>query len=140
MKEPNQIGRQRDDVQVNASDLLAVTEGKITEEGLRWNIDVGMQYLESWLRGSGCVPIYNLMEDAATAEICRSQVWQWVKHTASLADGRPVTQDMVRKTIAEQKNSLRGDRMAEAAEIFERMMTSADFAEFLTLEAYDYID
>ncbi|HWJ47811.1 MAG TPA: hypothetical protein VNS62_09170, partial [Candidatus Udaeobacter sp.] len=140
MKEPNQISRQRDDVQVKASDLLAVTAGKITEEGLRWNIDVGLQYLESWLRGSGCVPIYNLMEDAATAEICRSQVWQWVKHTASLADGRPVTQDMVRKTIAEQKNSLRGDRMAEAAEIFERMMTSADFAEFLTLEAYDYID
>ena len=89
MKEPNQIGRCREDVHVNASDLLAVTEGKITEEGLRWNIDVGLQYLESWLRGSGCVPIYNLMEDAATAEICRSQVWQWIKHGASLATAAP---------------------------------------------------
>jgi malate synthase len=140
MKEANQISRQRDDVQVKANDLLAVTEGKITEEGLRWNIDVGLQYLESWLRGSGCVPIYNLMEDAATAEICRSQVWQWVKHGATLADGRPVTQDMVRQVIGEQKNKLKGGRMADAAEIFERMMTSKDFAEFLTLVAYDYID
>jgi malate synthase len=140
MKEANQISRQRDDVQVKANDLLAVTEGKITEEGLRWNIDVGLQYLESWLRGSGCVPIYNLMEDAATAEICRSQVWQWVKHGATLADGRPVTQDMVRQVIGEQKNKLKGSRMADAAEIFERMMTSKDFAEFLTLVAYDYID
>ena len=140
MKEPNQISRRRDDVQVTPKDLLDVTEGKITEEGLRWNIDVGLQYLESWLRGSGCVPIYNLMEDAATAEICRSQVWQWVKHGARLSDGRPVTQEMVRQTIAEQKNKLKGGRMAEAAEIFERMMTSADFAEFLTLVAYDYID
>jgi malate synthase len=140
MKGPNQISRRRDDVQVKANDLLAVTEGKITEEGLRWNIDVGLQYLESWLRGSGCVPIYNLMEDAATAEICRSQVWQWVKHGATLTDGRPVTQDMVRQVIGEQKNELKGGRMAEAAEIFERMMTSDDFAEFLTLVAYDYID
>jgi malate synthase len=140
MKEPNQISHRREDVHVKASDLLAVTEGKITEEGLRWNVDVGLQYLESWLRGSGCVPIYNLMEDAATAEICRSQIWQWVKHGASIADGRPVTQEMVRQTIADQRNMLKGGRMAEAAEIFERMMTSADFAEFLTLEAYDYID
>ena len=140
MKEPNQISRRPDDVHVKASDLLDVTEGEITEEGLRWNIDVGLQYLESWLRGSGCVPIYNLMEDAATAEICRSQVWQWVKHGARLSDGRPVTEDMVRQTIAEQKNKLQGGRMTQAAEIFERMMTSADFAEFLTLVAYDYID
>ena len=140
MKEANQIGRPHEQVHVEAKDLLAVTEGKITEEGLRWNIDVGLQYLESWLRGSGCVPIYNLMEDAATAEICRSQVWQWVKHGASLSDGRRVTQEMVRQIIAEQKRRMKGGRTAEAAEIYERMMTSADFAEFLTLEAYDYID
>ena len=140
MKTPNQIARQRENLQVHPSDLLAITEGKITEEGLRWNIDVGLQYLESWLRGSGCVPIYNLMEDAATAEICRSQVWQWVKHGARLNDGRPVTQQMVRDIIAEQKIKLKRGRMEEAADIFERMMTSADFAEFLTLEAYDYID
>ncbi len=85
-------------MQVTAKDLLAVPEGEITEAGLRWNIDVGMQYLESWLRGSGCVPIYNLMEDAATAEICRAQVWQWVRHGARLSDGRPVTQEMVRSS------------------------------------------
>jgi malate synthase len=140
MKEPNQIGQRREDVRVKPSDLLAVTEGKITEGGLRWNIDVGLQYLESWLRGSGCVPIYNLMEDAATAEICRSQVWQWVKHGACLDDGRQVTQEMIRRIIHQQREKLKGRRMAEAAQIFERMMTSADFAEFLTLEAYDYID
>ena len=140
MKTPNQIGRLRENVQVQPSDLLAITEGRITEEGLRWNIDVGLQYLESWLRGSGCVPIYNLMEDAATAEICRSQVWQWVKHGARLNDGRLVTQQMVRNIIAEQKTKLKLRRMEVAADIFERMMTSTDFAEFLTLEAYDYID
>ncbi len=140
MKEANQIGLRRDDVHVTAKDLLAVTEGNITQEGLRWNIDVGLQYLESWLRGSGCVPIYNLMEDAATAEICRAQVWQWVRHGAKLSDGRPVTREMVRAVIAEQKNKLNGSRTAEAAEIFEQMMTSPDFSEFLTLVAYEYID
>jgi malate synthase len=140
MKTPNQIGRRQDDVHVTAKDLLTIPEGKITEEGLKWNIDVGLQYLESWLRGSGCVPIYNLMEDAATAEICRSQVWQWVRHGARLSDGRAVTQEMVRQIIAEQKSKLKGGRISDAAGIFERMMTNSDFAEFLTLEAYDYID
>ena len=140
MKDANQIGRRRDDVHVTAKDLLAVTEGEITEEGLRWNIDVALQYLESWLRGLGCVPIYNLMEDAATAEICRAQVWQWVRHGARLSDGRPITKEMVSQIIAEQKNKLKGARISEAAEIFERMTTSPDFAEFLTLRAYDYIN
>jgi len=140
MKAPNQIGRRREDVHVKAKDLLTVTEGQITEEGLRWNIDVGLQYLESWLRGSGCVPIYNLMEDAATAEICRSQVWQWAKHGARLSDGRPVTHEMIRQVIAEQRSKLKGGRIEDAADIFLRMMTRDDFAEFLTLEAYDYID
>jgi malate synthase len=140
MNGENQIRLRRDDVHVTSNDLLAVTEGPITAEGLRWNIDVGLQYLESWLRGSGCVPIYNLMEDAATAEICRAQVWQWVRHGAELSDGRPVTREMVRSVIGEQKSKLKGGRMSEAAEIFERMMTSPDFAEFLTLVAYDYIE
>ena len=141
MKQPNQIDRPLQDVHVTAKDLLAPTEGKITEAGLKWNIDVGLQYLESWLRGNGCVPIYNLMEDAATAEICRSQVWQWVKHGAKLSDdGRPVTREMVRGFIGEQKKRLKGARMDNAAAIFERMMTDQDFAEFLTLVAYDYID
>ena len=141
MKQPNQIDRPLQDVHVTAKDLLAPTEGKITEAGLKWNIDVGLQYLESWLRGNGCVPIYNLMEDAATAEICRSQVWQWVKHGAKLSDdGRPVTREMIRGFIGEQKKRLKGARMDDAAAIFERMMTDQDFAEFLTLVAYDYID
>jgi len=140
MKEPNQISRRRDDVRVSAKDLLTVPSGNITEEGLRWNIDVGLQYLESWLRGSGCVPIYNLMEDAATAEISRAQVWQWVKHGAKLSDGRPITPEMVRCVIVEQRDKLKGARSEEAAEIFDHMMTSPDFAEFLTLVAYDYIE
>jgi malate synthase len=140
MKEANQIARRRDDVRITSQDLVAVPEGEITEQGLRWNIDVGLQYLESWLRGSGCVPIYNLMEDATTAEICRSQVWQWVRHQATLADGRRVTQEMVHQIVMDEKNKLNGGRMAEAAEIFGRMMTSPDITEFLTLEAYDYLD
>src|SRR5271155_4185321 len=96
MPAANQISRKRDDIHVTAKDLLAVPDGEITEAGLRWNIDVGLQYLEAWLRGSGCVPIYNLMEDAATAEICRAQVWQWIKHGAKLADGRPVNVELVK--------------------------------------------
>ena len=108
MKTPNQINVERQDVHIKSKDLLTIPEGQITEEGLRWNIDVGLQYLESWLRGTGCVPIYNLMEDAATAEICRSQVWQWVRHGAHLSGGRPITQEMVRNVITEQKNKLKG--------------------------------
>ena len=140
MKEPNQIDRKRNDVRVGAKDLLAVPEGRITEEGLRWNIDVGLQYLESWLRGNGCVPIYNLMEDAATAEISRAQVWQWVKHGAKLSDGRHVTPEIVRRIIDEEKEHLTGNCKAEAAKIFDQMITSPDFPEFLTLVAYDYIE
>jgi len=140
MKSANQIGRPLKDTHITAKDLLAVTKGEITEKGLRWNIDVGLQYLESWLRGSGCVPISNLMEDAATAEICRAQVWQWARHGATLSDGRRVTQDMVRNSIADERKLLKGARTPEASAIFESMITSPDFAEFLTLIAYDYID
>jgi malate synthase len=140
MKDANQIGRGRDDGRVTADDLLTVTDGEITEKGLRWNIDVGLQYLESWLRGSGCVPIYNLMEDAATAEICRAQVWQWLRHGTKLSDGTQITRELVRNIITEQQARLSGERARTAAEIFEHMMTSPDFAEFLTLVAYDYID
>jgi len=140
MKEPNQIGRRHPDVYITDADLLDVTKGDITEEGLRWNIDVGLQYLEAWLRGLGCVPIYNLMEDAATAEICRAQVWQWLRHRATLSNGRRVTPELVHRVIAEKKDSLPGTRMPEAAQIYEHMMTNSDFAEFLTLVAYDYID
>jgi len=139
MNGPNQLTRRREEVRVTANDLLTVPEGPITEEGLRWNIDVGLQYLESWLRGSGCVPIYNLMEDAATAEISRAQVWQWVRHEAKI-NGRRITREWVREVIADQKEKLKGPRMADAAEISDRMMTSPEFSEFLTLVAYDCID
>jgi malate synthase len=141
MPKPNQIAPPANaQSPITEANLLELPTGAITEAGLRRNIDVGLQYLESWLRGSGCVPIYNLMEDAATAEICRAQVWQWVRHGAKLSDGRQVTQEMVRDVVAEQKSKLQGGRISEAAEIFERMMTNPDFTEFLTLVAYDYID
>jgi len=140
MKDANQIASTRPAVDVKPKDLLDVAKGEITAEGLRWNIDVGLQYLESWLRGSGCVPIYNLMEDAATAEICRAQVWQWVKHGATMSNGRPVTADLVHAVIDEQKSKLGGVKMETAARIFQQMMTSPDFPEFLTSVAYDYID
>jgi malate synthase len=139
MPEPNQIARKRDDVDVNAKDLLAVPEGEHTEAGLRWNIDVGLQYLEAWLNGLGCVPIYNLMEDAATAEICRAQVWQWVEFQAKLEDGRSVTGDLVREMIAEQVAKT-GRARGLAAELLETLMTGAEFPEFLTLAAYNYLD
>jgi len=143
MPAPNQLQR-RPQTQISATDLLTVPTGDITEAGLRWNIDVGIQYLEAWMRGNGCVPIYNLMEDAATAEICRAQVWQWVKHGAKLNDGRTVTAALVKRTIADVagglRNSIGGEQLARAARIYEQMMTSADFPEFLTLVAYDHID
>ena len=141
MKTPNQIGRTLPEVHITPKDLLTVPEGKITEEGLKWNIDVGLQYVESWLRANGCVPIYNLMEDAATAEICRAQVWQWVRHGAKITDdGRMITSDLVRSLIPEQKRKLQGARADKAAAIFERMAINPDFPEFLTLVAYEWID
>ena len=135
MPGPNQLHVARDDVRVTAADLLAVPEGEITAAGLRTNVDVGIQYLESWLRGVGCVPIYNLMEDAATAEISRSQVWQWVRHGARLADGRVVTEGLVRQVMAAAfpTESL-------AAKLFGNMMTGAEFPEFLTLIAYEHLE
>jgi malate synthase len=149
MPPPNQISVLREDVSVQASDLLAVPEGDITEQGLALNVDVGIQYLESWLRGNGCVPIYNLMEDAATAEISRTQVWQWLHHGAKLKDGRPTDAKLVRDTIAQQLEKIRtligparfdSGKFELASGIFERMMTSEDFSDFLTLAAYDYLD
>jgi malate synthase len=142
MPGPNQIAKKREDVHITAKDLLTVPSGTITEAGLRWNIDVGLQYLEAWLRGVGCVPIYNLMEDAATAEICRAQVWQWVKYSAKLDDGRPVTAEMVNRVVDEQlgQSGHQTPEFKRAAQVFREMMTSADFQEFLTLPAYNFID
>jgi malate synthase len=146
MKGPNQLHVLREDVEVTARDLLKVPKGEITEEGLRLNIDVGIQYLESWLRGVGCVPIYNLMEDAATAEICRSQVWQWVRHGARMNDGGAVTPELVRKAIAEELEKLRGGanfesgRFELATSLFEQIATGPEFPDFMTLVSYEYID
>ncbi len=145
MPEPNQISTHKKSTgrPVQAQDLLAVPKGDITEKGLRWNVDVGLQYLHSWLQGSGCVPIYNLMEDAATAEICRAQVWQWVRHGAHLKDGRPVTEGFVKEIIrqrAAELGSNNDDKLRQAAKLLEKLTTSREFAEFLTLASYDLLD
>ena len=141
---PNQLARVRDDVSVAAADILSVpdTPGETTEAGLRTNVNVGILYLESWLRGVGAAAIYNLMEDAATAEISRSQVWQWIRH------GR-FTKDDVRRVVDEELGKIRelvgaeaydGGRFAQARQIFEQVVLADDFAEFLTLPAYELLD
>jgi malate synthase len=145
----HQIGRKGDGGQVRASDLLAVPRPPtITEQGVRTNINVGIQYLESWLRGSGCVPINNLMEDAATAEISRAQLWQWVYHEAALADGRPVTLNLVLQFMREELARLRAElgeerfasgKFDEAARLFVEMTKSEQCPEFLTSAAYDLL-
>ncbi len=146
MPEPNQIAKPRANRPVNAKDLLEVPRGEITERGLRWNVDVGLQYVWSWLRANGCVPIYNLMEDAATAEISRAQVWQWVRHGARLSDGRTVTAAMVKQILREriaelQARDTSGDgRLQQAGQVLDRMMTGEEFPEFLTLASYDLLD
>ncbi|HSY27936.1 MAG TPA: malate synthase A [Burkholderiaceae bacterium] len=143
---PNQIDKQRPDVNVKAADLLDFKpETPITEAGLRYNINVGIHYLGAWLAGNGCVPIHNLMEDAATAEISRSQVWQWIRSTkGNLEDGRKVTAAMVRSMIPEELAKVKqtvgnGATYDRAAQIFEEMSTSDSFAEFLTLPLYEEI-
>jgi malate synthase len=150
MKTPNQIYRKREDVHVTAADLLAVPGGTITEAGLRNNISVSLQYLESWLRGTGCVPINNLMEDAATVEIARSQIWQWIHHPRGiLNDGRKVTIELFRELaddeLAKLKAKLGEQRFAAskfgpAREILDSVITADDFIPFLTLPAYQYLD
>ena len=145
----HQISVRREDVRVSARDLLAVPRGEITEAGLVTNIEVGIRYLAAWLGGQGCVPIHNLMEDAATAEISRAQIWQWLRHGARLSDGRTVTEQVVRDTLARVIETLPervgpdvggGDKFPLAARIFEQMATASDFPEFLTLVAYEYLD
>jgi isocitrate lyase len=149
MRTPNQIFRKREDVNVSARDLLRVPEGPRTEAGLRQNIRVSVQYLEAWLSGSGCVPLYNLMEDAATVEISRSIAWQWIHHGVTLEDGKALTVERFRTVLAEEMDRIRlevGDehflsgRFEDARALFARMSTQADFVEFITLPAYDLLD
>jgi malate synthase len=149
MPGPNQIWKRYPDLHITAADLLAVPEGAVTEQGLELNIDVGIQYLESWLRSNGCVPIYNLMEDAATAEISRAQLWQWAHHGAKKTDGETITVDLVRHTIPKVMARLRNRMGAErfdrgkfdvAAKLFENMTAAPEFPDFLTPAAYELID
>jgi malate synthase len=150
MPEMNQLERIRDDVKVAAGDLLAVPKGEITERGLRHNIDVCIQYMAAWLSGNGCVPIYNLMEDAATAEISRSQVWQWVHHpNGVLSDGRKVDAAMVRSLFEEEAARLRaslgdemwtGGRYDLARQLIEGIVLGDEFTEFITTAGYEHLD
>ena len=148
MKGPNQLAVLRADVNVGAGDLLKVPQGEITEGGLRGCIRVGVQYLESWLRGNGCVPLYHLMEDAATAEICRAQLWQWLHHGAKTADGQVVSVerfdrlmmaelDRIHEELGAQR--IKGGVFPTAARLFEQMTKSDTFDEFLTLPAYELL-
>jgi malate synthase len=132
MKTPNQISLKKEEVHITANDLLKVPEGVITREGLRMNINVGLLYLESWLRGTGCVPLYNLMEDAATAEISRAQVWQWVKH------GKFSREDF-KQILKEEMAGKTSESFVLAAKIFENIVCNEEFTEFLTSAAYQYI-
>jgi malate synthase len=147
MKEPNQIARQRQDVHVTAADLLTVPTGDITAAGLAVNISVGIAYIEAWLRGTGCVPLHNLMEDAATAEISRAQVWQWLKHGARLKDGRLVDRALCEKLIEDDLamnrvalgEAFSRSKFEEAAQLFAELIFADEFPEFLTLPAYELI-
>jgi malate synthase len=148
MRGPNQLNVLRADVQVSAADLLRVPEGEITEEGVRACIRVGVQYLESWLRGNGCVPLYHLMEDAATAEICRAQLWQWLHHGARTNDGRAITVERFDGLLSAELDHIHAEVGAArlthgvfptAARLFEQMTKSEVFDEFLTLPAYELL-
>jgi len=151
MPQPNQIDRKRDDVDLTAKDLLDFGPSEpISEQGLRTNVSVGVQYLEAWLRGSGAVPIFNLMEDAATAEISRAQVWQWIRHPdGRLTDGRKVTKELFRNVLGEEvekiKTKLGAERFAKgkfqtASALFDKITTDNEFVEFLTLPSYEKLD
>jgi malate synthase len=144
---PNQLGKLRDDVVVTAAQLLDVpsTPGAITEAGLRNNVSVGLQYLASWLAGQGAVAIFNLMEDAATAEISRSQVWQWLHNDIHLAEGLRVTRELVDEVIDSELGKIAAaagddydaEKYAEAVSLFRDVALADDYAEFLTLPAYE---
>jgi malate synthase len=148
---PNQLDRHRPEVSVTAGQLshVEVPGGTITENGLRLNVSVGIQYIESWMRGVGAAAINNLMEDVATAEISRSQVWQWVKHASRLSEGPTVSADLVRELADEEMTKLREQygeevwskaRFDDARKVFEEVALSADFHPFLTQVAQKYID
>jgi len=145
----NQIERKRDDVEVSADDLLQVPEGPITEAGVRTNISVAIQYIEAWLRGTGAVPIFYLMEDAATAEISRAQIWQWIRHPeGKLPDGRKITLELVQLYMSEELDNIkrqvgeetyRNGRFEQASQLFLELVMADEFAEFLTIPGYQHL-
>jgi len=145
MPTPNQMHIRREDVHITANDLLNMNvPGKITEDGIRKNLDIGLQYMEAWIRGVGCVPINFLMEDAATAEVSRSQLWQWARHQVATAEGKKVTKDYALKLLREQAEKLaqkapKGNKFNVAAKYFEGQVTGEDYAEFLTSLLYNEI-
>ena len=147
MSGPNQLHRLHD-VKATAADLLAPLRGPITEAGVRWNLHVGVRYLEAWLDGSGAEPIHNLMEDLATSEISRSQLWQWLRYGARLDDGRTITAELCDRLLADELEKIRADygearytagHFAAAVELFMRMSKSEQFDEFLSLPAYELL-
>jgi malate synthase len=142
---PNQVDRTRDEVDVTADDLLDLDfPGDVTTEGIRTNISVGIRYLDSWLRGIGAAGIDNMMEDVATAEISRSQIWQWIRHRVHTDGGTPVTGSLVRGIVEEVVGLLEAEGQSDdtlhlARQIFEEVAVGEDFIEFLTLPAYEHI-
>jgi malate synthase len=146
MSQPNQIVKQLPDYSATATDLLRIPDGQITEAGLKQNVAVGLGYLEAWLRGIGCVPLFNLMEDAATAEISRAQLWQWVHNGMKMSDGRVVDAPLVESIIASELSAQKGkadeERYAaseKAANLMRDLVLAPQFTEFLTLPAYEYV-
>jgi malate synthase len=149
MPDVNQLQNLRKDVTITAYDLLKVPSGDITESGIRTNIRVGIQYMEAWLLGNGCVPLYHLMEDAATAEISRSQLWQWIHHKAKLNDGREITVHLFDKWMLEELDVIQsnigekrfnGGKFSEASSLFSIMINNNKFDEFLTIPGYNYLN
>ncbi|MCC7037023.1 MAG: malate synthase A, partial [Alphaproteobacteria bacterium] len=140
MPQANQLDKLREDVNITAADLLKVPEGKITEEGLRRNINIGLLYLKAWLAGNGCVPIHNLMEDAATAEISRAQLWQWRRHKAKLDDGRVIDDNFMHEMLMDEAAKLDADKYTSAAAgMFAGMVMGEQLDDFLTTKAYDWV-
>ena len=149
MPDANQLRNMQENINIKSHNLLQVPTGDITEVGIRANIRIGIQYLEAWLLGNGCVPLYNLMEDAATAEISRAQLWQWIHHKAKLNDGRKITahlfdvwmeaeMEVIQSEIGE--NRFRSGKFSEASSLFSTMIKKDEFDEFLTLPAYNYLN
>ena len=146
MPQPNQISKQLPDFNATAADLLKIPDGQITEAGLKQNVAVGLGYIEAWLRGIGCVPLFNLMEDAATAEISRAQLWQWVHQKAKLTDGRvvdvPLVESIITDELAKQKHAVDAVRYSayeKAADLMRELVKSPTFVEFLTVPAYQRV-